>query len=366
MIGIYVIIKGDEMYNLDGCKLKWHLERVLEWKQGNHIPPITIDMALTRACNYKCVYCYSQLQENESKPMTWEVIKRFLDDAKEIGVKAVSLVSDGESTCHKDFVKTIQYGHVIGLDMSLGTNGSLLDNDSLSKILPCLTYIRFNISSANRGRYCKYHGATSENYDSVINNIISAVRLKRDFSLPVTIGLQMVFLPEMVNDVIPLARLGKLMDVDYLVIKHCSDDENHSLGVDYTKYYSAWETLKQAELLSTDTYQVAVKWSKLKSGGCRSYSRCYGAQFIMQLSGSGLVAPCGMLFNDKYSKYHIGNISNTSFKELFYGSRYKEVMDELASDRFDAKTACGSLCLQHKCNEFLNGIKNPPEHVNFI
>ena len=355
------------MYNLDGCKLKWHLERVLEWKNGNRIPPITMDIALTRACNYKCVYCYSQLQENQGKSLTWEVIKRFLDDAKEIGVKAVSLVSDGESTCHKDYVRTIQYGHGIGLDMALGTNGSLFDEDSLGKILPCLSYIRFNISSASRDNYIKYHGATRENYERAVDNIISAVRLKRNYNLPVTIGLQMVFLPEMVNDVIPLARLGKLMGVDYLVIKHCSDDENHSLGVDYTKYHDIiWETLKQAELLSTDKYQVAVKWSKLLSCGKRSYSRCYGAQFIMQLSGSGLVAPCGMLFNDKYSKYHIGNISNTSFKELFYRSRYKEVMDELASDRFDAKTACGSLCLQHKCNEFLNGIKNPPEHANFI
>ena len=153
------------MYNLDGCKLKWHLERVLEWKNGNRIPPITMDIALTRACNYKCVYCYSQLQENQGKSLTWEVIKRFLDDAKEIGVKAVSLVSDGESTCHKDYVRTIQYGHGIGLDMALGTNGSLFDEDSLGKILPCLSYIRFNISSASRDNYIKYHGATREEYE---------------------------------------------------------------------------------------------------------------------------------------------------------------------------------------------------------
>jgi len=87
------------MRDLDGHKLLYHLERLNEWKHGNRIPPITIDIALTRACTYRCVYCYSQLQENERKPLTWEVIKNFLDDCKEIGVKAVSLVSDGESTC---------------------------------------------------------------------------------------------------------------------------------------------------------------------------------------------------------------------------------------------------------------------------
>jgi MoaA/NifB/PqqE/SkfB family radical SAM enzyme len=356
------------MLNLDGCKLIHHLDRLNDWKQGKRIAPITMDIALTRACNYKCTYCYSQLQGNKSKPMTWEAIKRFLEDAKEIGVKAISLVSDGESTCHKDFVKTIQYGHSIGLDMALGTNGSLLSLNSLGAILPCLTYIRFNFSGSNPETYAKWHGVSEVFFYKAIENIIESVRLKKNFNLPVTIGLQMVFLPEMEKDIIPLARFGKRIGVDYLVIKHCSDDESHTLGIHYADYLlrSIRKKLRTAELMSNDKYQVAIKWSKLFSHGQRCYSKCYASQFIMQLSGSGLVAPCGMLFNEKYKKYHIGNIVDTSFKELFYSNRYKEVMDELASDRFDAKTMCGSLCLQHKCNEFLNSLMEIPAHVNFI
>jgi MoaA/NifB/PqqE/SkfB family radical SAM enzyme len=356
------------MRNLDSQKLIHHLDKLINWKNGNLISPITIDMALTRACNYKCVYCYGQLQENERKTMTWEVIKRFLDDAKEIGVKAVSLVSDGESTCSPHYVQAIQYGAAIGLDMALGTNGYLLDEESLGKILPCLKYIRFNISSAIPKNYAKWHGVTEDHYKKVVNNIVAAVKLKRLFRLPVTIGLQMVFLPGMIEDVVPLVNLGKVSGADYLVIKHCSDDEHHSLGVDYSDYLSSRirEDLKYAESMSTDKFQVAVKWSKILSGGKRSYSRCYGAQFIMQISGSGLVAPCGMLFGEQYKKFHIGNIVDTSFMDLFYSDRYMEVMKLLASDEFDAKTMCGSLCLQHKCNEFLNELEDKPEHVNFV
>ena len=95
------------------------------------------------------------------------------------------------------------------------------------------------------------------------------------------------------------------------------------------------------------------------------------------MSGSGLVAPCGMLFNDKYKKYHIGNIVDTPFKELWQSARYWEVTDLIASEKFDAKTMCGTLCLQHKVNEFLWDLKhgdsklidNPgasPMHINFI
>jgi MoaA/NifB/PqqE/SkfB family radical SAM enzyme len=97
----------------------------------------------------------------------------------------------------------------------------------------------------------------------------------------------------------------------------------------------------------------------------------------MQLSGSGLVAPCGMLFNSRYKQYHIGNIADTSFKELWRGERYREVMNLIASERFDARSMCGSLCLQHKVNEYLWDLRqgaatladipgSPPSHLNFI
>jgi hypothetical protein len=84
-----------------------------------------------------------------------------------------------------------------------------------------------------------------------------------------------------------------------------------------------------------------------------------------------------MLFNTRYKKFHIGNIAETSFKELWQGERYWEVMALIASERFDARTMCGSLCLQHKVNEFLWELRHgtgrldtpagaSPMHVNFI
>ena len=362
---------------LDGHKLNWHRERVEAWLAGERIAPITIDCALSRACSYRCVYCYGQLQENAVRPMTREVIFRFLDDAAEIGVKAVSFVSDGESTCSPHLYDAILRGRSNGLDMALGTNGFLLKDERLSDILPALTYLRFNISAAERERYAAIHGCQPQAYDKVIATIRQSVALKRQLGLPVTIGLQMVLLPEFHDQIMPLARLGAELGVDYLVIKHCSDDEHATLGVDYAGYEQLTGLLQEAEALSAGGYQVSVKWSKILSGGKRAYRHCFGPPFIMQLSGSGLVAPCGLLFNDRYHRYHIGNIADTPFKELWQGERYWEVMRLIASEQFDAGTMCGSLCLQHKVNEFLWELKQgrtsfpadpgrPPMHINFI
>ena len=362
---------------LDGHKLEWHSDRVQAWLQGERIAPITIDCALTRACTYRCVYCYGQLQANDEKRMTRDVIFRFLDDAADIGVKAVSFVSDGESTCSPYLYDTILRGRSNGLDMALGTNGYLLNDERLNDILPALTYLRFNISAGEPKRYAEIMGCQEAHFYKVINTVKKCVKQKKANALDVTIGLQMVLLPEFSDQVTPLSMLGKDLGVDYLVIKHCSDDEKGSLGVDYHKYYALENILKQAESYTEDGYHVQAKWSKIMSGGKRRYSRCYGPPFIMQFSGSGLVAPCGMLFNDKYKKYHMGNIADTSFKKLWQSSRYWEVIDFIASEKFDARTMCGSLCLQHKVNECLWDLKKqgatiekpkgePPMHVNFI
>ncbi len=348
---------------LDGHKLAWHRERVEAWLRGERIAPITIDCALTRRCTYRCVYCYGQLQANDEKRMTRDVIFRFLDDAADIGVKGVSFVSDGESTCNPHLYEAIRRGHENGLHMALGTNGYLLRPERLPEILPALTYLRFNVSAAEPRRYAEIHGCKPEAYWQVLEVIQKSVALKRQHGLAVTLGLQMVLLPEFADQIMPLAQLGASLGVDYLVIKHCSDDEAGSLGVNYEKYFDLIDLLNEAETYSNEHYMVRAKWSKILSHGKRDYVQCYGPPFIMQFSGSGLVAPCGMLFNSKYKKYHIGNIALTSFKELWKSERYWQVINLIASEKFDARTMCGSLCLQHKVNEFLWNLKHGREKL---
>ena len=362
---------------LDGHKLAWHKDRVDAWLDGERIAPITIDCALTRACTYRCVYCYGQLQSNDDKKMTRDVIFRFLDDAADIGVKAISFVSDGESTCSPHVYDAILRGKDNGLDMALGTNGYLLDDDRLEEILPALTYLRFNMSAGEPERYAEIHGCPGSYFYKVCSTVEKCMDIKRKADLDVTVGLQMVLLPEFRDQVLPLTVLGKRLGVDYFVIKHCSDDENGSLKVDYSKYNGMIDVLKEAEGHSTSSYLVKAKWSKILSGGERRYHRCYGPPLITQFSGSGLVAPCGMLFNSRYKDFHIGNIADTSFKDIWKSDRYWEVMAMLVSDRFNPQTQCGTLCLQHKVNECLWDLRHEnvplpdvdlpaPMHLNFI
>ena len=364
---------------LDGTKLDWHLGRVEKWQRGERIAPITIDMALTRACNYSCGFCYAMFQENDRKIINKKVIFDFLEDCAEIGVKGISFVSDGESTISPVFTDACKYGHELGLSMAVGTNAFVLTKNRLEDVMPYLTYLRVNFSGGEKKRYAEIMGVKESSYDRVCQNIRDMVEIKKKNNLKVTIGMQMVLMPQDADQIIPLAKLGKELRPDYVIIKHCSDNEDGGLGINYDEYEKLYPLLKEAEGYSDKTYKCVIKWSKIKDKGNnkRSYQRCYGAPFMLQLSGSGLVAPCGALFNEKYKKFHIGNICDTRFKDIWKSDRYWEVMNYLASPKFNAQKMCGSLCLQHKVNEalddFVKGkgdLKQPstasPEHINFI
>ena len=203
-------------------------------------------------------------------------------------------------------------------------------------------------------------------------------QIKKANNLPVTLGMQMVTMPEYADQIVPLAKLAKELRPDYLVLKHCSDDEDGNLGVDYGKYKEIENQFKLAEAYSDEDFKVIVKWSKIKANGKRSYQRCYSTPFFIQLSGTGLVTTCSQFFNEKYKKFHFGNICDTSLKEICSSDHYWEVMRYLSSIQFNAQHHCGNLCLQHKVNEALDAhnkrqisIRTPegiaePMHVNYI
>jgi MoaA/NifB/PqqE/SkfB family radical SAM enzyme len=217
----------------------------------------------------------------------------------------------------------------------------------------------------------------TEVFDRAMKNIKYAVDLKRRLNLKCTLGIQMVLMPEFADEIIPFAKLAVDLGVDYGVIKHCSDDEFGTLGVDYSKYEEMYDLLHAAENLSNDKTKVIVKWEKIKDKGRPSYKRFYGPQFLLQISGSGLVAPSGMFFNARYSKLHMGNFADERFIDIFKSDRYSRIMDYLASPMFDAQTMMGTLPIQHYVSEALDnhakGIKrleraNSPDplHVNFL
>ncbi len=366
---------------LDSHKVSYHYDRVEAWENGEKIAPISVDMALTRACGAMCSFCYAMVQEPQERAniKTKEALD-LLDDFAEVGIKAVSLVSDGESTLSKAYVPFIQHASKIGIDIGNATNGWEFEQEKVDQVLPHMKWVRFTVGAGTPEGYSKImykSEAHTQVFDRAMKNIRYAVELKKKLKLDVTLGIQMVLTPEFKDEIIPFSKLALDLGVDYGVIKHCSDDELGTLGIDYSKYEAMYPLIREAEKMSTDNTKIIAKWSKIKDEGVSSYNRLYGPQFLLQLSGTGLVAPSGQFFNARYSKLHMGNFTEERFIDIFKSNRYSKIMDYIASPSFDAQTMMGTLPITHYVNEALDnhakGIRKitpnygpKPLHVNFI
>jgi hypothetical protein len=366
---------------LDSHKLPYHFDRVQSWENGIRIAPISVDMALTRACGAMCSFCYAMVQEpQERSNIKIKEALDLLDDFAEIGVKGVSLISDGESTISKTYVPFIQHAAKIGIDVGNATNGWEWEPDKIEQVLPFLKWVRFTVAAGTPEGYARIMFKNAQNtevFDRAMSHIRYAVELKKKLNLKVTLGIQMVLMPEFKDEIIPFSKLAIDLGVDYGVIKHCSDDEFGTLGVNYNGYLDLYSLLNKAEAMSDKNTKIIIKWDKIKDKGKPSYNRFYGPQFLLQISGSGLVAPSGMFFNARYSKFHIGNFVDERFKDIFKSSRYWRVMDYLASPSFDAQTMMGTLPIQHYVSQALDNhlkgvekitpkLGTKPLHVNFL
>ena len=338
---------------IDGTKIGWWRERVEAWARGERVAPITVDLSWTRRCQFSCSYCAAKTQASASPALdiprdkAWE----FLEDAAEIGVKGISLISDGESTLVDYYADSIEYAGQLGIKVGLGSNGAAFNRAMLERILPHVSYLRFNFSAGTKQRYSEIMGVKPAIYDKVSQNIRDAMDIVRSGGLDCNVNMNLVLEPKHSDQLLPFAKLAKELGVHYAVVKQCATDDDGMINVNYDDYAALAPVLKECESLTDNNTRIVVKWSRMTAK--RQYTKCFGAPFLLQMSGNGLIATCGPFFNDKFKPFHIGNIMRTRFIDIFHSERYWEVMKYIGSDEFNPQTRCPPNCVQTNTNKWL-------------
>ena len=366
---------------LDSSKIAWHTDRVEAWENHERIAPVSIDMALTRACQASCLNCYAQLQEPDERfYIDVDTVYRFLDDCAEMGVRGISLISDGESTLSPAYIPFILRASELGIDVGNATNGWRMFPEVAEEILPHLKWVRFTVLAGDPRTFARMMSESEDNthlFWTAMHNISEAVQIRRKKNLDVTLSIQTFVTPDDGPKLRQFAQLGIDTGVQVAVVKHTSDDEFGSFGVEYDRYPEIYGALHEVEAMSTEQTQVVVKWNKIRTGNKPEYKRFWAAPFFLQFSGSGLVAPTGMFFSTRYAKWWLGNYTQERFIDIWKSDRYWEVMNALASPQFDSGRSMGALPIQFYTNQALDrhvkGIERivrpdgpDPKHVNFL
>jgi radical SAM protein with 4Fe4S-binding SPASM domain len=88
----------------------------------------------TFACNYNCVHCTSAGKPAAPDEINTEDAKRIVDQAYEFGASFFG-ITGGEALLRKDVFKVIAYARKVGMDVSIITDGRLLDDKSFENIV---------------------------------------------------------------------------------------------------------------------------------------------------------------------------------------------------------------------------------------
>jgi len=353
-------------YRMTGHKLHWHPDRVGHWLRGERIAPLHIELGITNACQLDCHYCYGNLI-GKAKPGSWlrfdlprEAIFRLFREAKEVGVKSITLVGEGENTLSSCFYDVAGYAREIGLDLGLATNGLAFKTQKTVDLLRSFIWVRFSLGAATPESYLRVHGR--DRFDSAVKNIAICVEEKRALGLPVTLGIQMVVIHDNIPEIVPLAKLARILGVDYFVAKPCSQSPDQRLDVRPEEYLELEDYFQGAEALSQGDFRVIVKREKFGNLGHNDFRTCYGTAFTIAIDSHGDVVPCGHLLSRKRD-FVMGNILGQSFRDVVVSDRYWEVQAKVQS--LDVTKACETNCLHHDMNRYLEMLLDPPQHINF-
>ena len=118
---------------LDSHKVSYHYDRIEAWENGEKIAPVSVDMALTRACGAICSFCYAMVQEPQERAniKTKEAL-HLLDDFAEMESKQSHLSRMEKALYQKHMFRSfsMHLNWVLMLEMQL-MDGNLKKKKSI-------------------------------------------------------------------------------------------------------------------------------------------------------------------------------------------------------------------------------------------
>lgn len=122
------VLCDNELYTFDEASptytnLKTMLPEPSTWNESYLSTPYSVQLQLTKGCNFSCTFCYANSQRgNRTMDMPLEKVKSTIDSLFEWGVPNVSYVG-GEIFFRSDLPEIIDYAHQLGLSQTMITNG---------------------------------------------------------------------------------------------------------------------------------------------------------------------------------------------------------------------------------------------------
>lgn len=356
-----------ENYNVDSHKLMFHPDRVAEWISTKDGYPINAEIAISGACNHRCIFCSVDYTGYIPEFLEKNLIHERMKELHVLGLKSVLLAGNGEPLVNKDAVDIINDMKVIGLDVALSTNGVLFTKKVSEACLESLSWIRFSVSAGKEETYKKIHRGQDGDLNRVFQNIADAAEYKKKYQLKTVLGVQIVMTPENEDEILILAQTVKDLGADLFTVKSLGWFPNTQSElkekVDRKSFYSERENLSQ-ELQNLCDEGFSAVYRSNRAGKVirdRQYKECFASPFHICIDSAGRVVPCCSFMGVPDMSF--GNIKEQTFEEIWHGNKRKDVLRNIKECNLKM---CPVDCKLDNMNRYLYELVCPGPHVNFI
>lgn len=346
-------------------KIFAHAQALQDISDGKRIAPIYIRIKPTNYCNHKCYYCSYADSElglrdsvNRQDQIPWEKMQEIISDISDMGVKAVTFSGGGEPLVYPYIVETMKQILKAGIDLSIITNGQLL-NGERADVLANAKWVRISFDSANAETYAKVRQLPLTAFDEVCNNIREFSKIKQNNC---ELGINFVINHENADQVYDMAKMVKELGVNHIKF-------TARVTKDLFEYHepfkqSVIDQIHRAEAeLQEDSFRVINKYEGDFDSALvfhRCYEKCYINRIFTVIAADSKVYFC----HDKaYVKEGIvGDLQNQSFKELWFSEETAKRYQD-----FNPQVECDHHCVYDDRNELLNTFYSlDRKHINFI
>lgn len=347
---------------MDSHKLIYHPDSVARWMKGENIYPIEVEISPSGACNHRCIFCAVDYIGYQPNYLDKNIILRDILAMSKKGLKSVICSGEGEPLLNVNMPDIANGIKACGVDVAMSTNGALFTKDKIKECLGAFTWVRYSVASMEENSYEKIQRGKSGDLERVKTNLEEAVRFKRDQKLHTTLGVQCLLMSENMAQLPDMAKQLREIGVDYLTVKpysHHLHSEN-AFEIDYERMLELEQELNQYATDEFSVYFRANAMKKMHHDKC--YKQCLGLPFMTHIDAKGNVWPC--IAHIGTEEFCYGNIYEQTFEEIWEGNRRQQIIQKL--NGLDINKVCREACRLDEINKYLDELKHPGEHVNFI
>ncbi len=307
-------------------------------QQGEIAYPYKLTIESTAICNLKCTTCPQNYMKREKGHLKFALFKNIYDDIKP---PYVNLSGFGEPLLNPDLFKIISYAKKHGSFVKVDTNGMLLNNDNINRLLNTgIDIISNSIDGMDKKTYESIRKGAK--FETVIKNLKNLVAARNRKKSKTEIHIYLVLQKKNFKQFPDFIRFGDSIGVDSISgcfvkeesyaknkevnLEKCDKGELGKLALDLREIKGK----TKANLEIDEILDDIANWEERKKKNWNGVP-CYMPWYAPFVTWDGTVCPCCLTAADK--QVIVGEASKEKFMNIWNGEKMKNFRRMVAIKR---------------------------------